>query len=543
MTPRFLLTAPTLLTLVLCLFLPSPVQDAAQSDESRRELKIKTFDGAPVVVREVRNLQKDEDWLRDLEIEIKNVSDRPVYSVNMLVLFPDIPAPLPVTRADGITPARSASGFPLTFGSPRLGDIKELAAPEDESLQPGETYVFKVPDSRVQGLKSMERRMGLTRVNTGRIEIEITVISFGDGTGLVGRRKRDYRNKGGGGIIPLEEPIFRKARWNKSAPTRARPQTGCGQCSPYIIKRANPENSPFCIPRNYPADPVCYRAYAQTRVGEPCTQIIAVAFDCYGTRCSNDDYDLDASETCPGGESCGGVYMPGAASAAGEEGIPAPSLPEGGGEGCGCDSIQRMDCQQGGGEWLEYSCACVSPVLIDLDGDGFDLTDGAGGVAFDFTGDGTPELMSWTAAGSDDSWLFLDRNGNGMVDNGQELFGTSTPQPAPSAGEERNGFAALAVYDRLGNGGNADGVIDARDAIYKLLWLWRDMNHNGVSEAGELHGLASVGVSRIHLDYKESKRTDEHGNRFRFRAKVDDARGMKVSRWAWDIFPVKPQPQ
>ena len=246
---------------------------------------------------------------------------------------------------------------------------------------------------------------------------------------------------------------------------------------------------------------------------------------------------------CCSGTTCNGtVAAPTTASLAPEADGPAPNLVEGGGgDGCACDSVERMDCMQGGGEWLEYSCACVSPVLVDLDGDGFDLTDGAGGVAFDFTGDGTPELMSWTTAGSDDSWLFLDRNGNGMVDNGQELFGTSTPQPAPAAGEGRNGFTALAVYDLTGNGGNGDGVIDARDAIYASLRLWCDVNHNGVSEVGELQTLPAADVVGLHLDYRESKRTDEHGNRFRFRARVEDARGARVGRWAWDIFPVKPR--
>jgi hypothetical protein len=45
-------------------------------------------------------------------------------------------------------------------------------------------------------------------------------------------------------------------------------------------------------------------------------------------------------------------------------------------------------------------------------------------------------------------------------------------------------------------------------------------------------------VARIHLDYKESKRVDAHGNRFLYRAKVDGARGVKAGRWAWDVFLV-----
>ncbi|MDQ1592286.1 MAG: hypothetical protein QOG71_2913 [Pyrinomonadaceae bacterium] len=216
----------------------------------------------------------------------------------------------------------------------------------------------------------------------------------------------------------------------------------------------------------------------------------------------------------------------------------APIAP-GPGDGCGgCDEFARLSCLSFNAAWDEFSCSCSSPVVLDVAGDGFALTSAVGGVAFDLNSDGATEKLSWTAANSDDAWLVLDRNANGAVDNGRELFGNFTPQPAPPAGAEKNGFLALAVYDRAGNGGNSDGVIDARDAIFPSLRLWQDANHNGVSEADELHALPSRGVAAVNLSYKESKRTDEHGNSFRYRAKVNDAKGMKVNRWAWDVFLV-----
>lgn len=191
---------------------------------------------------------------------------------------------------------------------------------------------------------------------------------------------------------------------------------------------------------------------------------------------------------------------------------------------CPCD---------GGGD--PSFCAQNDPIIISGSDRRYELTDRNGGVVFDLGDTGVPVRVPWTHPDSDEAFLSLDRDGNGTIDSGRELFGDVTPQ---HVSESPNGFLALAMFDDRLSGGNEDGRISAEDAIYPQLGLWRDANHNGISEPEELQALDSVGLEWIALDYGESSRVDRHGNEFRFRA--ESGWIGSETRTIWNVFLVAP---
>jgi hypothetical protein len=150
---------------------------------------------------------------------------------------------------------------------------------------------------------------------------------------------------------------------------------------------------------------------------------------------------------------------------------------------CGSSHI-LTECQQAQGDfnWSTCSCNFSTPIIIDVNGDGFRLTSFSEGVKFDVASCGMLRQTAWTARGSDDAFLVLDRNANGIVDGGKEWFGNHTDQP--DLKKPRNGFEALRLLDT-----NGDGKVGLGDPQFAELQLWTDRNHNGRSDADELRGL------------------------------------------------------
>lgn len=166
-----------------------------------------------------------------------------------------------------------------------------------------------------------------------------------------------------------------------------------------------------------------------------------------------------------------------------------------------------------------------SPVMISLTG-GYDLTSATNGVVFDIDDDGWGERVAWTAPGSDLSLLSYDRNGNGRIDSGAELFGDHTRLANGAMAE--NGFAAIAELDA-----NGDERVDASDPAWQNLLLWTDQNHDGVSQTAELHNVSASRIVAISTNYVASRRKDQYGNEFRYRGEVVLAR---ATRKCFDVY-------
>lgn len=187
-------------------------------------------------------------------------------------------------------------------------------------------------------------------------------------------------------------------------------------------------------------------------------------------------------------------------------------------------TIERTDCGTPSG----------CPILIDLENDGIRLTGLADPVWFDIDADGDADLISWTERS--EGILALDRNGNGTIDDGGELFGNATL--LADGTRAMNGYLALAELDSWALGGNGDEFIDSADAVFGSLRMWTDLDHDGISQPEELQTLAETSIRRIELNYRRSHRTDRYGNEFRFLGRAWKAgdNGVLHPLLTWDVF-------
>ncbi|WP_162551262.1 calcium-binding protein [Paenibacillus tepidiphilus] len=153
--------------------------------------------------------------------------------------------------------------------------------------------------------------------------------------------------------------------------------------------------------------------------------------------------------------------------------------------------------------YYEYATQLISPIILDLDDDGIETSGVSEGVYFDLDGNGFAEKTGWT--GSDDGLLVLDRDGNGLIETGRELFGDQTM--LQNGSKAQHGFEALSELDA-----NDDGKIDIQDAAYSKLRIWKDENNDGISSSDELFRLDQLDIKSLSTGYVTVNKTESNKN-------------------------------
>ena len=529
---------------------------AAHQPKTRTITREPMYDAEPVVITRLQVHGKDvkfrqpfvdsDDWYKSIVVTIQNRSNQPIVNATLKLLFP----------ASQVHPEKGRGAFSMFY---------------NETIQPGEIvdvmldYPVPQKQGRIENSGRARELLDKFLVNhggTGRLEspttvaIEVDHVEFADGSEWIGQSPFG-KPDGGTSITKTGNPAPSKkqqeiaASWKKKhahavmdahavmagagVSAAADAAVSCGYLRIRSIYACS--TNPYGCDTDWSTT----HCYCGGYDYETISNYIAGDFSgvtAQNEDCKNYNYYLHSwSNSVCGQHSsqvanfCGSTCCPDASGCMGPSSFGCASGLIDNGDGfCELSYAEQQRCA-GPDYYDPDNCNCpdgttTSPLVFDIDGSGFQFTDSANGVNFDLTASGFAGRWSWTAPGSTNAFLVHDTNGNGIIDNGSELFGSNTPQPK---NENPNGFTALAQYDS-----NGDGVIDSRDPIFSQLSLWQDVNHDGVSQPSELHSLYSMGVVSISLAYQKDQRIDQYGTKLELHSSVQRSTGP--GRVVYDVY-------
>jgi hypothetical protein len=428
--------------------------ESAGSGPGERQLGIGVKSHIPIKIK-AKNIN-NEDWAHDLEIEVTNRSDKPIYFLSFILVIQGLRA------EDG-----KDFAFWIHYGRARLNDLSTPLENTDVPLLPNETCALKIPEATATGWEKTRAKKNYPQPK--KVGLVFQVLNFGDGTGFV---------DSGGTYVDIHKKLGENR--NCLSP-------------PGSILTANAYGFSFLPAAFLPVS--FFKEQSQRWIGislldsccgDGCDQLKSSVYTC--TRvCDPENPEKPSAVTAPCGD-------------------PLAS----------CRKLsQHYETCWSGDTPLSCSVTELYPCCLQCgpEGEGDTCHDG-----FDNDGDGFTDCAEPDCRISGGFYeAICDDNIDDDCDNQIDCADPDCDSDA-------------------GRGGNEDGRIDDRDAIFSSLRLWRDLNHNGISEAGELSSLPVLNVTALDLSYRESPKTDQFGNRFRYRSKVYNRGVSHVGRWAWDVF-------
>jgi hypothetical protein len=353
---------------------------------------------------ELQNLDS-EKLLDKITVKVTNTSKKPIYYLDFQLVLPDV-----------LSARGNPLGFPLRYGRIDLIEIGTPIRPDDVPLQSGEVHVLKIPEKDLEGFKQHAASMSLTQSELKRVYLFFYSLNFGDGTGFsstngefIDIKKKPSNDSCKGGenkvsIEPARKSLFSLISFTTVNDLAPKSLSQAGLCC------AGALSCVFAKPATYACNCGNGRTYEVTVCHDPVSKC-------------RDIFPTD--RTCPSGQPepyhCPELLLVPCAAYCDRDNDGWYSVSCG---GLDCnDNDPNIDpfspeCNGGGGPIVEvcptgggfeggpyFEPMCPSPIVIDVAGNGFNLTDAAGGVQFDLNNDGTANGLSWTAAGSDDAWL------------------------------------------------------------------------------------------------------------------------------------------